>query len=1030
MQKKILIFLIPILFCDHSFSQSTAFADRVNYIFQPTNRSAVSTGLLMDYGIDFNNITDYTGVTMVDSNYVNMDQWRSLYASIYSYQFNTNISLPEMNIINNKIDSLYISSSVAIPIVALHYNYEKLRNDAVSAGLVTISNDQIYDVAGRTQSPYQTKTVFAITPVQNEFRQSSIKFVFKPELFYSNTGKNITNIQVDYGSGYTGVIMNTPFTIAFSTSGNKELKFKVTYNDGSIFYSHALITVDVSTSTLPNARYVQGMAPVNITATKPYNDALGSATIQVMFGNNNTSGKIKKPLIVVENMDPWKLLYPKDPNMNYTVTSFLAQKDNGGISTNTFSNTLLKDELEAAGYDIVFVDFTDGLDYIQRNAFVVEEVIKWVNQQKVISGSIEKNVIMGLGTGAVVARYALRDMEITLGTASHNTRLYISMDGPHQGFNIPVGSQLALNAMDKLSIRVGLPLFFHVVNVYDYFPGTNKYIKVFGSPVYLQLMNYNQFSTIVPEMTNFLNEYKTIGYPISCRNIAISNGSECGKNQGYTIYSYLIRIKGSKGYSYLQQLALSYVASFLGPYTNLLTNTVLQFWLAPFSTKTSLEWDFWIKSLPDKEVKQVYNGQIYVRRVILWSIVVYSYVCGSEGCYPGSSTSSMIPLDNNGGGTKSIIPANIVSLFPSYVSNVTELKENYDYLPTYSALDIGGGNISIGTPDLSAKYSNKTPPAPPKNVPFNNFISAGSDNESTLQFTKNNGTWLLNELKNTPVNVDCSGFCAGSYTITGSQNVCSNNETYSVTNFPNSYSSFNWTVSPSTGIVNVVGSTTSSQITLSPVGSGEVTLNATISSICGSQTINLTRKIWVGTPTAPSIQPYNYDAQCGTFLEAYCTEPTSATGYIWNLNFGQVIQDQDGNFTNYFYISPLINNPRQGQRYFNYLSVQAKNICGVSATTTKQFNVGPVPSSCGNGGPLLLVVSPNPTSSSLNVSLSNGKEIKQIRIVDKVGAIRKQFSYASGGINIILNIADLSADLYNIQAFDGVNWVATKFIKN
>ena len=78
---------------------------------------------------------------------------------------------------------------------------------------------------------------------------------------------------------------------------------------------------------------------------------------------------------------------------------------------------------------------------------------------------------------------------------------------------------------------------------------------------------------------------------------------------------------------------------------------------------------------------------------------------------------------------------------------------------------------------------------------------------------------------------------------------------------------------------------------------------------------------------------------------------------------------------------------------------------------------------------ILLVVSPNPTSSSLNVA-SNGKQIKQIRILDKTGVIRKQYSYTSGITNVTINVSDLPADLYNIQAYDGTNWVATKFIKN
>jgi hypothetical protein len=160
-------------------------------------------------------------------------------------------------------------------------------------------------------------------------------------------------------------------------------------------------------------------------------------------------------------------------------------------------------------------------------------------------------------------------------------------------------------------------------------------------------------------------------------------------------------------------------------------------------------------------------------------------------------------------------------------------------------------------------------------------------------------------------------------------------------------------------------------------------------------------------------------------MEAYSSNPTSATGYIWNLNFGQVVQDG----SDYFYVSPLINNPQPGLSYYNYLSVQAKNSCGASTPSeTRQFTVGPVPSDCSGGGPILLRVAPNPTSNSLTLETINNKEFTKLRIIDKMGQVKKQFNYAPSK-KVTLSVTDLPADVYRIQALINNNWTTVSFIK-
>lgn len=172
----------------------------------------------------------------------------------------------------------------------------------------------------------------------------------------------------------------------------------------------------------------------------------------------------------------------------------------------------------------------------------------------------------------------------------------------------------------------------------------------------------------------------------------------------------------------------------------------------------------------------------------------------------------------------------------------------------------------------------------------------------------------------------------------------------------------------------------------------------------------------------PQIVGLNYDRWCGTYVEAGCTHPDGATNYIWSLNFGQVTEEGD-----YFYQAPLVYNPRVGFTYYNYLSVQAQNACGLSnPSETSSLTVGPVPVRCGGG--LQLMLAPNPTTGALTVETSDNSEFTKLKIIDKMGQVKKQINYAPSK-KVTLNVADLPADVYRIQAFINNNWTTVSFIK-
>ncbi|MFH1754961.1 MAG: hypothetical protein ABIA59_04590, partial [Candidatus Latescibacterota bacterium] len=162
-----------------------------------------------------------------------------------------------------------------------------------------------------------------------------------------------------------------------------------------------------------------------ITAAIPYDGQPGSGEAYIYLADS--LGSLKNPVIAVEGFDLdnswyWAELY------------------------NHLNQESMIERLRSAGYDIVILNFTDATDYVQRNSFVLVELIQQV--QAMIDPTLTI-AVAGASMGGLCARYALAYME-TQGL-EHRVRNFISFDAPHLGANIPLGVQYWLDFFSGLS---------------------------------------------------------------------------------------------------------------------------------------------------------------------------------------------------------------------------------------------------------------------------------------------------------------------------------------------------------------------------------------------------------------------------------------------------------------------------------------------------------------------------------------------------------------------------------------------------
>ncbi len=478
--KKLTASLLLLMLCHFVQAQNnanTGFRTRTNYVFQLLEKDRVPYSLLSDYAMEFAELKAYNGF-LTDSNKVNYDAVQAMYRTVYMSKINNLI--PSLTTPKQFEEDWGNARSVGkIVLGGVFYNYACFKDYAYQSGLVSVVNDQVKDkylieqvpcdggggifyrprpkdelCERRTWiNPYDIRTVLGIAPVINSYSQKTLSIIIPNHLFQSNLTSQMTSLQMDAddGRGYQPISFGSEYPLAYANEGLKQWKFKITVNNQQVFESQTEIYIipPPATGSRENAINGRGITDPNsipITATEPYLNQLGTSLVTINYAPShviNGVGQLRNPLIVAEGFDVGHLIKPEERFGITNINTFIFNIDFS--SSNELRNILLVNNTQQ--YDIVYVDWVKGTDFLQRNGLVLEEVIRWVNNRKAQVGSTEPNVLLGESMGGVIGRWALRDMELK--GQVHQTRLFVSFDAPQLGANVPLTYQkLARHAND------------------------------------------------------------------------------------------------------------------------------------------------------------------------------------------------------------------------------------------------------------------------------------------------------------------------------------------------------------------------------------------------------------------------------------------------------------------------------------------------------------------------------------------------------------------------------------------------------
>ena len=476
----------------------------------------VTSGFFMDKAFPLIRWELFDGINLHDSNICDYGRFLRLFGTLMQANVDSTKQLPDVQDYRDALAG-YIAESLT-PVAFMHYEYHRFDDSASAYGLVYFDGIQLFDSVGRTQSPYVTGRVVAATTALRRETDPAIQLIIPSALFLNNTEKTVAYIQfaADVDSSYRTVEFDEPFSTWYASGGLKTMRLKVKYTDSSSFEAHFGITV-----AEPGGRYDVG--PDDEWTIPAVAGQHSGGAVQIAYGCGNS--KLVKPLIVVEGFNPeeWG---------DYNYVDF-----QGDLEDEAFE---LHGNLEQEGYDLVFINFNDGADFLERNTRVVIQAIEMVNAVKAANESPYENVVMGLSMGAILARLALAQMEGQ--SIDHETRLYISFDGEHLGANIPLGYQYMIDHFGNHQVTT-------TRRIRDFLIDVDDALNVVTSPAARQMLAYqNAFDNIPSLHGQYLNMLNTAGYPQQTRNVAITNGSGVGIGQPFGAHHNLLHINDVNGW--------------------------------------------------------------------------------------------------------------------------------------------------------------------------------------------------------------------------------------------------------------------------------------------------------------------------------------------------------------------------------------------------------------------------------------------------------------------------------------------------
>ena len=640
----------------------------IKNLYSGLDEAKIHTGILMERAIPITNIECFNATDTCW--YTTASDWVNSYMQIYyghlnpdEFYLDTNLlKYPQNETINNEI-----------PFGILFYDYNTFSEEALKNGYIEFDtiNSIISDISGHGINPYDINTCFVASPLIRKVITGTYTFNISNDLFLSNKFTDFDNISIDFGdgSGFKQIYLGSFNIVNYMDPGTKEIL--VIAQKGDLAY-HAKATLNVVETITGKSGFSPDFGPEDF---EDGNSSGITAEYAEWYACDNDSKEIRKPYVIVSGYDPDDKNRFEDED--YKINLYRVANRSGYL-----------DKLREDGYDIILYRSKNSLKSIISNAKNLVAFIEDINSRKTSDNEL---VVVGASMGGIVVRYALTYMEYN--NIDHQTKLFISMDSPQLGANVPLGFQHMFNGVAEV-LKDLFPLW---VDIDD---AVNK--KMLDGTAAKQMLLYHYTETsnnrAYPSSSrvSYLSNLQSIGnFPQDCRTIAISQGSGIGTTQGF-----------SSGTKVLEKDA-AYTGGGLGAFTN-------------------MRLEFEVRSVPNNSLATIFkmkvSWQVCVR---IWVPFKWITVCDTPPGFPTVTLTKKVqytkPYDNAPGSKQGFHNLKVLKSDEPMVAGIgmdeiITFMENagyfwhdnhYDcFIPTFSSLALNTSNPHIHAKNFLKSKSN------------------------------------------------------------------------------------------------------------------------------------------------------------------------------------------------------------------------------------------------------------------------------------------------------------------------------------
>ncbi|MDR0207214.1 MAG: T9SS type A sorting domain-containing protein [Bacteroidales bacterium] len=635
----------------------------------------IPSGILIDRSPELLDMNGYNPANNPKTDTCHLFDWLCIYYRLYASHLYPEDFKYDLNIANQYL-SVFKPKKENIPLGIIYFNYDRLKKNAVDSRLLQVDtlNQKVRDLSG-AGNPTEPATCFAFSPMADTISAGNHQFHIDPTLFVSNKTKEFSELYIDFddGRGYIRVFLNETVTASYFTLGNKTLKVKAILGKETLVAYAGLYISENHSLMLSPATPVAIPTP-DVGPTKfPNNGIDAYFGIWYRCNHNNT---IHKPILIVSGFDPQnknRIGNEKSEGVEEKVYLYNIANKNGFL-----------DRLREFGYDIIIYRSDNSTKSIIPNAMNLVNFIKTkVNDAKTSENEL---IVIGVSMGGLVCRYALSYMEQPSNNFDHKTKLFISMDSPQNGANVPLGFQYMAKYLNQ---NLGGSVEILKTAMEDMLDSDAAKEML----LYHHTNTSNLTASCATNRTTFLNNLTSVGnFPKKCQTMALSMGSGNGTNQGFAAGASLIK-KHPSPVVFGTYMLLDVLLSLLGiPSVAGLT----------LSQST---WEIDVRAVPNQTKGTIYREELYlhicVPRVIfipfLGPIIVFD--CAPHLIDRKEEVNNTQPVDNASGSFQGFHNLKSMNL-KGFDDILKELKiisvdSHYDcFIPSYSAL---GMNITPQT---------------------------------------------------------------------------------------------------------------------------------------------------------------------------------------------------------------------------------------------------------------------------------------------------------------------------------------------